>query len=474
VRAIAVASVVLVAVTAGVTQSAREAPRPPGARRKTGEVRQIACASTKSCAALGEWLYTEQAGRWKATYTPSLPQAGSANLLSLACPAAGSCDAVGIAGEQHAVHASESGGQWQLGAVDLPSDAKPVDPPAGPSPVLRSVSCASAGDCLAAGVYFGSDRMNHPLLDAEASGTWGAGSEPQLPPNADTSPVPNQPGLGGHLTLVSCPAPGDCTAVGSYTNKDAGHSYYPWVTSESAGVWAPGAEALLPADAATLGDTEDGPSPFFDFTGLSCPSVGNCTAVGGYENKNGSEEGLILTERHGVWSRGASAPLPPKGIPDNEPNEFTIPMTSLSCATPDNCAAVGWYELKGSRKQQGWLLSERAGRWRASTLVLPAGAKAPAGMTLSSVACASRGNCVAVGQYYPAEGKARGMIVRELGGKWERAVNAALPKGAAPAGESHTFLNSASCPSAGACMVGGYYDDRSGHMQGLLLSLRLG
>jgi hypothetical protein len=91
---------------------------------------------------------------------------------------------------------------------------------------------------------------------------------------------------------------------------------------------------------------------------------------------------------------------------------------------------------------------------------------------LTSVSCPSRGNCVAVG-YYAGHGKTHGLIVRERGGKWQRAVNAALPKGAAPASKSHTFLNAVTCPSKSACVAGGDYADRSGKTQGLLLELRL-
>lgn len=474
-RTIAVASVVLVAVTAGLSQKAHEAPRPPGARRKSGGISQIACASTKSCAALGEWLYTDTAGTWKATFSPRLPQAGSASLLSLACPASGRCEAVGVAGVQYAVHASESGAHWQIGAVDLPSDAAPVDSPVGLSAALLSVSCAAAGDCVAAGSYFGADRLFHPLLDTEDAGTWGAGSEPQLPANADTSPDPNQPGHGGILTLVECPAAGNCTAVGRYTNKDEGHSYYPWVASETDGTWSPGSEALLPTDAKAIGDIKPGQSPFFGFTGLSCPSVGNCTAVGGYEDTNDGWEGLILTEHNGVWSRGVRAPLPPRAVPNTESNEDITPITSLSCAAPGDCAAVGWYVFHRLAKPHGWLLRERNGKWKASALVVPATAKESDAVILNKVDCLARGNCIAVGEYYPVPGQSesRGLIVRERSGTWTRAVNAALPKNAATATGARTQLYSISCPSARQCTVVGTYKDRSSRPQGLLLHLRL-
>jgi hypothetical protein len=473
VRTIAIATVVLVAAAAGITQKAIEAPRPAGVSSKTDSfVQQVACASAKTCAAIGTWLYTDQAGKWKAGKVPVLSGTGGTNVRSVACAAAGKCAAVGLAGEQHVIHLSENGREWKAGGVALPSDAAPVAPPGGPSPSLTSVSCASAGNCVAVGGYSAVNGTTRPLLVADAAATWGAGVEPQPPVSADSSPDPNQPGVGAGLSLVACPAVGDCTAVGSFTNKDTGHGYYPWVVSESGGSWLPGAALLLPADAAPHGDPEVGPSPFFGFSGLSCPSVGNCTASGGYEDRNGAEEGLILKETDGVWSRAVKSPLPAKAVPHSEPNEFNSPLVSLSCTTPNDCSAVGWYVMDKSKTPHGLLLSERSGKWTASGIVLSANVKAPGGVFLTSVSCRSRGNCLAVG-YYSGNRKTHGLIVRERDGKWMPAVNAALPKNAAAASKQHTFLNSVSCGPAKACLVGGDYKDRFSRVQGLLLNLQL-
>lgn len=471
-----VSGLALVAVALGsqaqVSQKALDAPRPAGVGKKGGLVEQVACASAKNCAAVGEWDYTELAGKWKAGKVPVVAGTGGTTLRSLDCPAAGKCAAVGEAGLQHVVEVSENGRQWKAGEIVLPSDAAPVNPPSGPSPSLTSVSCASAGNCVAVGGYRAANRTTRPLLVSESGGTWGAGSEPQLPANADTSPDPDQPGAGGGLSFVSCPAAGECTAVGSYTNTDFGHSYYPWVVTESGGTWSAGMDALLPANAAALGDLEVGPSPFFGFTGLSCPSAGNCTAIGGYEDKNGGEQGLILTEHDGVWSRGVEAPLPPQAVPNSEPNEVNSPLVSLSCSAPDDCAAVGWYVVHSSGTTHGMLLRERSGKWTASALALPAKAKAPNGVYMTSVSCPSRGNCLAAGDYFD-HGKTYALIVREAAGTWGRAVKAAVPNGAAVSDKSHTNLNSVSCASAGACTAGGYYSNRSGVTEGLLLNLRL-
>lgn len=455
----------------GVTQTATEAPLPAGAIREKGSsLSQVKCLSALACVATGSYrtpkgrflALDESGGKWKPQKTPA-----GVGVYSLACPSMGRCVGTSGVGEQSTQVLNQEGPAWQSAAVRLPADAPPT-----PWPYLPSVSCARAVSyCTAVGSY--QIGFAKPLLVTESGGTWGAGIAPQLPANAATTRDPNIPTVGNPLSLVACPSSGNCTAVGTYTSKDAEAGEYPWVLDETAGQWGPGIGAQLPADSNVLGQSErSGTSPFFGFTGLACPSAGNCTAVGGYWGHVDAEQGLILTERNGTWSRGIRAPLPPGAVPNNESNEFNSPIASVSCAAPDDCAAVGWYVTKPSGTHHGLLLTERGGAWKASALVLPAGAKAPGGVFLTSVTCSSRGNCVAIG-YYGNHGKTYGLIARERGGKWGRAIRAAVPRNAAAAARSHTFLRAVSCASASRCTVVGTYADRSGAYQGLILSLRL-
>jgi hypothetical protein len=479
VRGIAIVTAALLVAASGITQSASEAPRPRGVAQKTGGlVEQVACTSAKSCSGFGKWLYTEQAGKWKAVRVPSLAHTGGVTLRSLACPTAGRCEAVGRAGEQHVLGVSEAGRQWSSAGIALPADAAPINPPSGPWPGLDSVSCAAAGSCIAVGYYGAADRSTHALLAAETNGTWGSGTDVQLPPDAATTypPAEGESMVGGFLSSASCPSSGNCTAIGSYTRKnqtgEAGGTY-PWDLDETGGSWAASDGLQLPADTATGVDSRaGGASPFMGFSGLSCPSAGNCTAVGGYVDRHSDFQGAIFTERDGSWSSGIRAPLPGNAAHNTDAMELRNPMTAVSCAAPDDCAAVGWFVVGQSETEHGLLLTERSGVWRASAMSLPKGARARGGVFLTSVACPARGACVAVG-YYAGHGKTHGLVVRERGGKWARAVNAALPRNAAPAASSHTFLNSVSCPSARFCLAGGSYSDRAGHTQGLLLRLRL-
>ena len=481
-RAIAIGVVfflVVVGAAAGsapvTSQKALEAPRPSGVpQKKAGVVEQVACASAQGCAAYGGWLYAEHGGRWKAVTVPQLPHTGGANLRSLACPATGRCDVVGVAGAQHLLAVAERGGRWRSTGFALPGNAAPIKPPDGPYPFASAVSCPAADTCTVVGHYEAADHTTHALLIAEHAGAWGAVADVLLPPDASTTfPPPDSEAMaGGLLNLASCPSAGSCTTVGSYTRKP-NEATYPWQLDESGGSWAAAHGLQLPTGATTGVDSRGGgASPFMGFGGLSCPSAGNCTAVGGYVDKSGDFQGAIFTERGGNWSRGIKAPVPANAGPNTDPMELNNPMTAVSCAAPADCAAVGFYVMSRSETPHGLLLAEHQGKWKASALLLPRGAHAPGGVFLTSVSCPSRGNCVAVG-YYGDHGKTHGLVVRERGGKWQRAVDAALPKGAAPATRSHTFLTSVTCPSARLCLAGGYYAQRTGATQGVLLSLQL-
>jgi hypothetical protein len=464
----------------GSPQEAIEAPRPPGTSKKMsgGLVEQVACPSAKTCAAYGGWMYSERDGRWKAVKTPTPARAGTANLRSLACAAAGRCEAVGIAGEQHALTVSQAGGRWSPAGIALPDDAAPVDPPSGPWPALDSVSCASAGGCVALGYYGAADHSTHALLTTETNGTWGAGTTVALPPDASTAfpPPDSESFAGGFLSSASCPSAGNCTTVGSYTKKDPNGGTggaYPWEFDETGGSWAPGVGLELPAGAATTVDYRGGgASPFLGFTGLSCPSAGNCTAVGGYVDGHSDSQGAIFEERGGRWSTGIRASMPRYAATISDPMQLLNPMVAVSCAALDSCAAVGWFIVNFHETQHGLLLTERAGNWKASAISLPAGVQAPGGVFLTSISCPSRGNCVAVG-YYAGHGKTHGLVVRERRGRWGRAFDVALPSNAATSSSQHTFLNSVTCPSSRFCLAGGSYADRSGATRGLLVDLRL-
>jgi Divergent InlB B-repeat domain/PASTA domain len=282
-------------------------------------------------------------------------------------------------------------------------------------------------------------KQASPSGEVATSGSWGGGIEAALPADATESL---------QLASVSCPSAGNCSAVGQYdrapywaNNRDAEGL----LLTETAGRWDAGLEAALPANAAN--------EPQVSIRSVSCPSVGNCSAVGSYTVLGGTEEGLLLTETAGVWAPGVEAALPAS-------SQGTANLTSVSCASPGNCAAVGDYSLPGPAGEvQGLLVTETAGSWSTGVeAMLPANATTPQQeVKLASVSCGSPGNCSAVGSYLASSGE-EGLLLTETAGSWGTGVEAVLPADAATAGQE-AFLSSVSCPSAGNCSAVGLYDD---------------
>jgi hypothetical protein len=418
----------------------------------------VSCVSAGECGAAGRYfdslgggeglLLTETAGVWGAGVEVSLPANAAANpgafVGSVSCASAGDCSAVGgytdSSGDFEGLLLTETGGVWATGVeASLPANAG-----SQPNVSLSSVSCASAGDCTAAGRYTDGSGSEGLLL-TETAGVWATGVEAALPANAGSQPAVV-------LNSVSCVSAGDCGAAGVYTDSSGDSEGL--LLTERAGVWATGVEASLPANAAA------NPSAFVG--SVSCASAGDCSAVGVYTDSSGHAQGLLLTETSGTWATGVQAPLPA-----NAGSQPFVDLNSVSCASAGNCAAVGDY-ADSSDHDRGLLLTETAGVWATGVQApLPANAAADPGVDLSSVSCASAGDCSAAGDYGDSSGHVQGLLLTDTAGVWAAGVEASLPANAAA--DPDAAVGSVSCASAGECAAVGAYDDSSSH-QGLLLS----
>ncbi len=464
----------------------------------------VATDTTDSSTADGE---NDPGGAWSTGIEASLPATAgyeaSAYVNSVSCASAGDCTAVGwyheISGTIHGLLLSESGGTWSTGIeAPLPANAS-----ATLGPDLVSVSCASAGDCTAVGHYYDTSGNEHGLLLSESGGTWSTGIEAPLPANASAS-------LRSYVDSVSCASAGDCTAVGWY--RDTSGNEHGLLLSESGGTWSTGIEASLPANAGEL--------PYVAIRSVSCPSAGDCAAVGMYYDTSVNPHGLLLSESGGTWSTGIEAPLPANvgehpsayvnsvscasggctavgyyadtsgtehglllsesggtwstgieaPLPANAGEHSRVEIESVSCASAGDCTAVGYY-ADTSGNLHGLLLSESGGTWSTGIEApVPANANANLIPSLDSVSCASAGDCTAVGHYYVTSGNdTHGLLLSESGGTWSTGIDAPLPSNA-NASPTTASLDSVSCASAGRCTAVGGYHDTSGNTQGLLVS----
>ena len=313
----------------------------------------IACASQGNCVAVGYYqidanddelpiVVSESGGVWGQASGITLPagaatvQTGSGSapwvsqLSSVACSSAGSCVAVGqysdASGYVDAMAVAEVGGQWG-------SATEIVDPPDSDQQdsSLYGVSCTSAGNCEAVGSVDTATDGGQAMVVSESAGVWGQASEVLQPSNATTSDI------SAGLSSVSCVSPGNCEAVGSYVDlwSMAGEDLQPMVVAETNGTWQQATEVALPAGANTAGDQ------YSWLESVSCVSVGNCEAGGGYEDSTGEQFGALASEADGVWAQATDVNLPSDAA--SPPNAQSY-ISSVTCTSLDSCDAGGEYE----------------------------------------------------------------------------------------------------------------------------------
>jgi hypothetical protein len=309
---------------------------------------------------------------------------------------------------------------------------------------VTSVSCASAGNCAVVGDYAGRE-----FVASEQHGTWRRAIEIPGTSELDTAGF-------SRVTSVSCALAGNCAAGGFYT--DSSGITHAFVASERNGTWHAAIE--LPGTSAVYrGGTADG------LSSVSCGSAGNCAAVGNYttDSLGDQAQAYVANERNGIWH--AAIELPGTGALNMGDDASA---NSVSCASADNCAAVGTY-LDGSSVEQPFVASERNGAWQPAIEVPGIGALSTGGgAALTSVSCASAGNCSAGGYYTDTSGHGHAFAVSQVRGTWGKARE--VSDVATPGPFSFADVTSVSCASAGSCSAGGNYGQKAPHPKAFVVS----
>jgi hypothetical protein len=141
---------------------------------------------------------------------------------------------------------------------------------------------------------------------------------------------------------------------------------------------------------------------------LSCASAGNCSATGTYGTAAGAIEVFVVTETNGVWGPAAEAP----GSAALNKRGFAE-LTSVSCASAGNCSAGGSYEDRNFHIQ-AFVISQQNGRWGTAEEVPGFAAlnkRTPA--NLATVSCGAPGNCGAGGSYKDGQGHLQAFVVNQ-------------------------------------------------------------
>jgi hypothetical protein len=393
---------------------------------QSADLSSVTCTSAGNCVAVGNYAIpnsptdhslvamaaTETGGVWAQGIQITAPTGApnpavtpsDAYLLSVSCTSAGNCVAVGAYSTVFdgvlPMAVTETAGVWgQAVALGLPAnnDTDLVAQNAS----FNGVSCISPGNCYAVGFYLAgtfSATSGQAMVATETAGVWGATTE--FSPPANQTPTAGE--ADATLDAVTCTGPGSCIAAGSYTASDG--SIEAMTATTTAGVWGQGSEfSSLPAGAAS-GSVRDA-----SFDAIACTGAGDCTAGGGYVDgggveANGDQEPMAATETGGVWGPASEIALPSNQTTPGEGDQFAT-LYSISCTSPGDCVAGGVYDdSNGFDDGQALDATQTAGVWGPGTEItpLPSGAStasADQGAGLAGVDCTSLGNCVAVGFY---------------------------------------------------------------------------
>lgn len=323
----------------------------------------VSCPSAKFCAAVGSQGDSAHLARgdvpltmiwngagWRKTATP-LPRGWpEGQLSSVSCRSAGYCVAVGyvVKGNGYSPFAETWRGRGWTETL-LP---KPTTPAEGAAEFGGLVSCGAVGRCVALVGYRGAETLT--------DGKWTLRAVP-LPKGSDS----------GSLAAISCLSATSCVVAG--VDGDA-----------------KGAAVLFESwngRAFTSMKVSSGPSAkFFFVTGVSCRSAKSCTAVG---NISGSSPGYSVRPFAERWNGRAWLLTSVTGPKNADPE-------GVSCASATGCVAVGFTSANGSQEDSHALALAYDGRsW--TTTSVPAlphrGASA-----FQAVSCPSARYCVAVGE----------------------------------------------------------------------------
>src|SRR5215472_9564128 len=373
-----------------------------------GDVYSISCSSAGNCGADGTYVdgaghiqvfVANQAnGTWgKAIPVPGLAAlnvGGDAFSAALSCTSPGNCSAGGDyftrSGDfTQAFVVTETNGTWGK-AIEVPGIQALSTVDGGE---VTALSCASPGNCSAAGHYTGS-HFRQVFVVNQTNGTWGKA----IPIRGTTVTK-----IGfAEVESVSCRAVGDCTAGGFFTARD--HTGQPFVVSEKNGTWGkaieiPGMRALNTGGSGAIRQ-------------LSCGPAGGCDAGGGYQDSHGFRQAFVVSERNGTWGK-------PIEVPGTAAlNHQNAEVDSLSCASPGNCSASGDYRQGHTFNLEPFVVSERNGTW-GKAIEVPDIESLNTGVEthVNSLSCGAAGNCSMGGDYKSLVGP-QAFVVNQAHGTW--------------------------------------------------------
>ncbi len=382
--------------------------------------------------------------RWRLSRSLSLGSAALALAGGLALAASTGAGAAPFSPKK----AAPSPSFTQASGITLPSGASAT---AGSQ--LLGVGCTPSGAYCVAGGYFATSSTSGtlPMIVTYSNGSWGKAQRLQLPTNAAAVPQ-------AQVTGVSCPTSTSCVAVGYYRYTNSGTMRNAFAAQQSSSGWARAHTLPLPKNVNLV------PHINAWAQGITCPSTGNCTAIGQYVDKDLDHESFAINESGGSWVQGHWIWTPP----DAPSTGKKVQPYGVACSSSTSCVIVGKYVTAKGDTEPYVVQGQTTAAWNATAARagLPAGAVSGKSQVadLRGVQCFSAGNCFAVGDYLKttSSGTTRAVdYVTESGGTWASHGTqfAAAPAGAASPSKSQ--VSGLYCFDSADCLTVGSYTNSS-------------
>jgi hypothetical protein len=293
-------------------------------------------------------------------------------------------------------------GAQPAGAAAVWSMNSSPNPAGSISTTLTGVACPTTTNCFAVGRYT-AGGFTKTLIEHWNGSGWGSMPSPN-PGSAASS----------NLSGIACPSTKSCFAVGSYS---VGGGQRTLVEHWNGSAWGflTGANPSIATDAS--------------LTGVSCPNLKGCFAVGSYSTASATST-LVEHWNGSEWGIQAS-PNPPGGAAN---------LRSIACPSPKSCFAVG-----GTATGSGFrALAEHwnGASWGFLSAANPSTATAA---SLTGVACANTKSCFAVGNFSTTTG------VKTLAEHW----NGSSWSTQASVNPSSSSLSAVACPNTKSCFAVG-------------------
>lgn len=324
----------------------------------SNDLSAVSCSGPDRCTAVGDWSGDGRGGvlieRWNGvawmTQAATVPGGTTAQLTGVSCPSSESCVAIGDDSSSSYAIVWEGAGWTEQSTPSLGG---------GQSSNLRAISCGGSTGCTAVGERVFGTGLVQPLAERSGGSQWAVQAAVGLPGAQATA-----------ITATSCVQATACQAVGNFVDASNGQTLA-LAEGWSGSGWT--IEAM--PDPATATSTY--------ITGVSCPSLNACLAVG-YSTERNFDTIAIAELWDGEHWTISSVPPPSSAT--------YATFSAIACDGTNSCTAVGDDNVAAN--------ATFAEHWNGSTWT-PQSTASPPGPNakLDGISCPTISTCTAVGSY---------------------------------------------------------------------------